>query len=291
MIETLAMQWGADTVASRSVTPILAPFISSSELWSYVQLLGANETVHADTYSEVIRMSFDNPDEVLTQILEMKQSFARIEDIAKVFEEAYIASHKYALGMIEYDQDVYNIVYKVWVALLMLERIEFIASFAITFTICESGVFTPIGDAVQLIARDELESHAATDMLILNIENQTERGKTAKKMLEGEIIDLFHAVVDAELQNVDYIFRNGRVLAGTNADIVKKWVLFNAKHVAKFLEIETKYTFPAHNPMPSMNQWLDVNKIQGAPQEGIKNPYKAGIITRDDVNASFVIDF
>ena len=34
MIKTLAWQWEADSVASRAIAPVLAPFITSSELWA-----------------------------------------------------------------------------------------------------------------------------------------------------------------------------------------------------------------------------------------------------------------
>lgn len=34
MIENLALQWGADSIASRSIAPLFAPFITNSELWA-----------------------------------------------------------------------------------------------------------------------------------------------------------------------------------------------------------------------------------------------------------------
>ena len=49
---------------------------------------------------------------------------------------------------------------KTTIILLFLERLQFMASFAVTFTICSTGLFQSIGTAVQKICQDELEIHA-----------------------------------------------------------------------------------------------------------------------------------
>lgn len=162
MIKTLAWQWEADSVASRAIAPVLAPFISSPELWACWQRISDNEVIHAATYSEIVRMSFDNPSEVLSEILSIKESVNRLETVGKVLEDLYITSHKYALGQVGNNQETYDILYKGIIALLMLERIQFMASFAITFTIADAGWFQPIGTIVKKIAQDELEIHCFT---------------------------------------------------------------------------------------------------------------------------------
>ena len=133
MIKTLAWQWEADSVASRSIAPVFAPFISSSELWAAWQRISDNEVIHAAAYSEIVRMSFDNPSEVLEDVLSIQESLTRLESVSKSFKDLYVASHKYALGLIDSDQETYNTLYKGIIALLLLERIQFMSSFAITF--------------------------------------------------------------------------------------------------------------------------------------------------------------
>ena len=98
MIYNLAYQWEADTVASKSIVPILAPFITNSELWGVTLAIGANEYLHGLTYSEIVRNSFDNPDEVFNEILSITESFHRLEKMAQVFGEVYTVSHRYALS-------------------------------------------------------------------------------------------------------------------------------------------------------------------------------------------------
>lgn len=291
MIRTLAWQWEADSVASRSIITVLAPFISSSELWAAWQRISDNEVVHAATYSEIVRMSFDDPNKVLKDILEVKESLSRLETVGKVFGDAHALSHRYALGLIENDQELYNSVYVTVATLLMLERIQFMASFAITFTICGSGLFQPIGKAVQKIAQDELEVHSELDKEVLRTERKTARGKVAHEQTADQIKSIFEEIVNSECAWVDYLFSNGRSLVGTNADIVKNWVLYNARTVADFLNIQTDIKLPRINPMPSMENWLNMNKTQAAPQEQDLAAYKVGAVVRDDDGAEFDVDF
>ena len=291
MIKTLAWQWEADSVASRSIAPVFAPFISSSELWAAWQRISDNEVIHAAAYSEIVRMSFDNPSEVLTDVLSIQESIARLESVAKSFEDLYTASHKYAIREIEADQTTYNKLYKGIVALLLLERIQFMSSFAITFTIVDSGWFQPIGAIVKKIAQDELEVHCELDKEVLNVEHKTEKGSIAREETKDDVLKMFNEVVEGELAFVDYLFSEGRSLVGTNPDIVKQWVLFNAKDVANFLNLETKYVFPKTNPMPHLEMWLNMNKQQAAPQEQDVVAYKVGIIVDDAGEDSIDADF
>jgi ribonucleoside-diphosphate reductase beta chain len=175
--------------------------------------------------------------------------------------------------------------------LLMLERVQFMASFAITFTICGTGLFQPIGKAVQKIAQDELEVHSELDKEVLRTERKTTRGKIAHEQTADKFKEIFEAVVESECKWVDYLFSNGRSLIGTNADIIKGWILYNARSVSDFMNIDTELKMPRINPMPSMEKWLDMNKSQAAPQEQDLAAYKVGAIIRDDNNAKFNVDF
>src|SRR5690625_7422729 len=78
-----------------------------------------------------------------------RSSDLRLERVVKAFDEAFTASHQYALGQIPNNQETYNKVFMMVVALYCMERIQFLASFAVTFAICDTGMFQPIGKAVQ----------------------------------------------------------------------------------------------------------------------------------------------
>jgi len=290
MIKTLAWQWEADSVASRAIAPVLAPFITDSSLWAAWQRISDNEVVHAATYSEIVRMSFDNPEQVLSSVLEEQESIKRMSSVNKIFDELYTASHQYALGQITADE-AYDKVFMGVVALLLLERLQFVSSFAITFTICSSNWFQAIGKAVQKIAQDELEVHAKLDKEVLKIELATERGKHSFIRNKELISKLAHDILQTELDWTEHLFSEGRELVGANEHLVKQWVLFNARDVFKFLDIETEIKFPSKNPMPNLENWLNISAVQAAPQEENNNQYKVNTVIRDDDNSSFDVDF
>lgn len=291
MIKTLAWQWEADSVASRAIITIMAPFITSSELWAAWQRISDNEVIHAATYSEIVRMSFDDPNKVLDTILSVKESLVRLDTVASVFNTTYEMAHRYSLGEIENDQELYNQVYLTVATLLMLERIQFMASFAITFTICGSGLFQSIGKAVQKIAQDELEVHSELDKEIIKVEKKTARGKIAHEAMAPRIKEVFEEVVRSECEWVEYLFADGKSLVGANEELLKNWVLFNARNVSDFLNIDTDFKMPRLNPMPSMEKWLNMNKTQAAPQEQDVAAYKIGAVFHDDANVVFDVDF
>lgn len=291
MIKTLAWQWEADSIASRTIAPVVANFITSSELWAAWSEISNNENVHAATYSEIVRMSFDNPDEVLGEVLKVKESLSRLEKVSSVFSQAYKASHEYALGLIPNDQDTYNKIFMFTVALLVLERIQFMSSFAVTFAICDTGLFQPIGKAVQKIAQDELEEHVQLDKVVLDIEMKTERGKIAYEQCKGDIKKLIDEVVHSENEWIEYLYSSGDELVGVSKELLKDWMLFCAKDVYHFLKIDPSQKLPRSNPLKFMEHWLDISKTQPSPQEQDNAQYKVGIIRRTDEGKKFHVDF
>lgn len=292
MIKTLAWQWEADSVASRSILPIMAPFISSTELFECWAEITKNECVHSATYSEIVRSSFDNPNEVLKEVLEIKEALSRLSTVAKAMAFVYDISHKVALGMISKDSDqAYEAAILATVALLCLERIQFMSSFAVTFAICDTGLFNSIGKAVQKIAQDELEIHVALDKEVIRIESKTDRYQRIYPNIKDIIQKMVDEVVQGELDWVTYLFSDGDELVGVSEELLKQWSLFNAKDVYKFLKLESPYELPKQNPLKFMEKWLDISKTQPSPQEEDNGQYKLNSVRRDDDNTTFDVDF
>lgn len=292
MIKTLAWQWEADSVASRAIAPVLAPFITSSELWAAWQRISDNEVVHAATYSEIVRNSFDDPAVILDEILRVQQAHERLECVSRAFAEGYEASHKYAIGLLPNDQATYNAVFMTVIALFCMERIQFMASFAVTFAICDAGLFQPIGKAIQKIAQDELEIHAELDRAVLLNELGTERGKTAFAQCREQIERMIEEVIDSELRWIDYLFSEGRELVGMNAERLSAWTLYCARDVYQTLNLSTdKHALPAVNPLKFMEKWLNISGTQASPQEQDIAAYKVGVMRRTDKDLVFDDDF
>lgn len=290
MIRTLAWQWEADSVACTSLIPIVAPFVTSTELWVTWQRVADQEGIHSLAYSEMVRNSFDNPAEVLQDILSVKESLGRVTTVAEVFGSVYKTSVALADGRIQKDQAAYNDIYLFVVALYCLERIQFIASFAVTFAVANTGQFVPFGKAVQKICQDEFETHQLLDRAILDYESMTSYGQTARIQNKEKIETLVKEVIDTELSWVDYLLSEGRELVGMTPNLLKGWVLYNAKEVLDYFQIEHSYDIPTKNPIPFVEDWIDINRIQASPQQEKNAQYMLGMVTDDIPDGVIDID-
>jgi ribonucleoside-diphosphate reductase beta chain len=187
--------------------------------------------------------------------------------------------------------ELYDSIFLMYCALLMLERVQFTGSFGVTFTIAATGLFQAIGKAVQKICQDELEIHAKADKEVLKIELKTARGQASYKRQLPKIKQLFEEVLQSEFTFIDYMFSEGRSLTGATAATMKQWVLFNARDVDKFLDLNSDYVFPTKNPCPHLEDWVNIGNVQAAPQEEVNNAYKVNTIVNDDSGKTFEVDF
>ena len=290
MIKTLAFQWEADSIASR-ISPIAGCFVTSSELWAAWQRISDNETVHGLTYSEIVRGSFKNPRDIISEILKVEESFSRLGVVHERLNKITKAAHLYAAGEIPNDQEMYNHCFMFAVTMLILERIQFMSSFAVTFAICNTGLFGQIGKAVQKIAQDELEIHCELDKMVIANELKTERGMIAFEQCKEEIVEMIEEVRNQEHTWIDYLFSEGRSLVGINEDLLKKWSDFNCGFVVRFLKVDVDFKCPRDNPLKFMNNWLDISSQQASPQEEPNNQYKVNVIKRDDAGKTYDLDF
>jgi ribonucleoside-diphosphate reductase beta chain len=291
MIKTLAWQWEADSIFSRAIAPVFAPFITNSELWAAWLKVTSIEVVHSINYSEIVRNSFRNPKDVLDEILSVQESHGRIDSVAKVFEDGYEASHLYALGKIENDQDLYDKFMLMVLALYLGERVQFMSSFAITFAICETGLFQAVGKSIQKICQDEFEVHAQLDKVVFKHELQTERGKLFRERNNDIINKLICDVIESEFTWTNYLFSEGRSIIGLNEDILKQWVLYCSGDVIRTLKAEVDYTIPKKNPLKYMEHWINIGLIQPSPQEQDVAMYALNNMVRDDSEVEFDVDF
>jgi ribonucleoside-diphosphate reductase beta chain len=288
----LAWQWEADSTASHSIIPIIAPFTPNTTVWVGWLRITDNESIHGLTYSEIVRNSFINPSTILAEVLAVKESLSRLHEVGAIFANAKSVGLRLQTGELSRNSDeAYEAIFMFTVAMFVLERIQFMASFAITFAIVDTGLFQPIGKAVQKIAQDELEVHCRWDMAILTHEMSTPRGQAAFKRLSPKILGLVQAVERSEVNWVDYMFSNGRELLGMNAKLLKAWVYFNSAAVRTFFNFELAVETPGTNPLRFMENWLDISKTQSSPQEQDNGQYRMNTMRRTDDDVEFDVDF
>ena len=284
MLLNLSFQFVLDSVASRAIAPLFAPFVTNSELWAALMENSNMEVIHALSYSEIVRQCVANPTDVFKLSVQNEKTIQRAVKVVNVFDELQKAGAEYTLGIRKNDQSTYNIVFKGLVALYVLERLQFMSSFAATFAVVEQGYFQSIGKMVQKIMLDEIFCHYTTDALALKIELSTERGKVAMQECKEEILEMIAEVRHQERQWSDYLFSEGRSIVGLNPLLLNEWVDYNAQSVYDGLGLSDSIPFERvkQNPLKWMDNWVEIDKFQNAQQESDGNNYALNVV-KDDV--------
>lgn len=281
MILNLAFQWELDSVASRAIAPLFAPFITNSEAWAGMMENSNLEVIHALTYSDIVRLCIRNPNDIFEMVMKTKDFHNRAIDVVNLFDDLERVGAEYKLGLRKNDQETYNIVFKAMFALYVLERLQFMNSFAATFAIVEQGWFQSIGKAVQKIMLDEIACHAEYDSTVLHIEMKTERGKIAYEQLKSELCEIVENVVTREKEwNHNFLFADGRSIVGLTPELLDGWVDENAQAIYSDMKLENPRK-KVKNVLPWMKNWIDIDKFQNANQEADGNNYALNVIKDD----------
>lgn len=256
MVKTILWQHLADSIASRSITGILLENVSNSDLENWYNAVALFESIHARTYSHIIKQTFVDPNDALREGYKNFSVVQRSDVLRNVFDD---------LGNLPHDapkKERREKLYVALAALYMLEAVNFMSSFAITFGIAELGVFQGIAKLVILIARDEI-LHAKGGMEILKIEFS--KNPKEYENIKPKIQEVFDTILEQESEWTKYLFSEGREILGLSADNVLEYVKFRAGPVAKTLGLE--FEAPEKSPLPYMDRYLDSSKVQVAAQE------------------------
>jgi len=266
MLLNLAYQWELDSVASRSIAPLFAPFISNSEYWQMISKQSENENLHSLTYSEIIRNCIADPAEIFDMVMHNKEVINRGSRVSKVFSELKEIGAKYTLKLIS-KEEALPYVLKGVCTLYALERIEFMSSFACTFALGEQQLFIGAARLVQKIAEDE-QIHTVMGKETAKIIKSNMLWDSMLSLYEDEIKEVIDDILAAEYQWNKYIFSEGRSIVGLTTDLLTLWTQYNAQQVYDTLGFELPFERVLENPLPWMDEWLDINLTQNANQEG-----------------------
>ena len=282
MLKTLAFQWELDSVASRSIAPLLAPFVSNSELWLMLVKQSEIENLHALTYSEIIRQCIADPKMVFDEVLKNDNILDRSNAVVAVFDQLEEIGIHYqkSKNTSGYNETLRPIILKTMITLYCLERIQFMSSFAVTFALAEQNIFQGIAKLVQKIAQDE-QVHCMMDEAVLRILFGETEWIDSFNDHKLEISTIIKDIIDQELSWNKYLFSEGRNIVGLNRQLLDEWVLYNAQDVYDFLGIESDFNFIKTNPLTWMDNWLDLNKTQNANQEADNNNYSLNTVLND----------
>lgn len=285
MLFNLIYQTAADSVASRSIAPVLQQVITNSELNAAVCILQSQEVLHASSYSFAIRNCFDDPQGVIKEAEKLVQAHSRLETIAGVFEEARVASFEYSLGR-RTKEETYPKIMNMVVALFALEAIQFINSFAITGAFYEASLFKSVGAMVKRIMTDET-NHATLDKMIIQHELKTEIGQKWLADHAEDIKQIIDEVVQSERDWTKFIFSDGRQVPGLNEALVNHYINFISQNVYSTLKIKHDWKTIREIPLPYMLRYGNLSNEQASPQEQAERgagSYLIGRVVDDGVD-------
>jgi len=283
MVKTISWQHLADSVASKSVSGLLMRHVTNSELEGLLNAWSFFETIHARTYSHIVKQTVVNPNQVLRDTYNNMDILSRSGAIVEAFNQLE------ALPVDASIEEKRKAIALGFAALFSLEAIAFMSSFAVTFAIAETGIFQGIGQLVTLIARDEV-LHTRMDYAILNILKQSPEWVETFTELAPQIKGVLDAITQQELNNANYLFSEGRQVIGLTAELLQEYTLFMARPLYLALGVPFDFEVIEKNPCPYMDKYIDSSKIQVAPQELQITSYKIGSV-KDDTDGLDFDDF
>ena len=277
----LTYQFEIDSLLSETYCTLLAPFVTDSQYADMLSIIQYNEGLHAKSYLFTIRKVFPDPNEIFDLIERIGEVQERSEVTFKCLSDLKEAGAKYVLGMVENNQELFNIVFKGIFSFYILEKFNFMSSFATTFIIPEAfnGLMMNSSKQVQKIAQDELIHWQAGEYVIKKLISDDPRGKIAFEQCREELIQILEESLQAEYRWSDFILSEGREVVGLNSKLLKDYVLWNMNETKRTLGL---YDGPKEEmPLKFMQQWLDLDSVQHAMQESSSNNYLLNTVVND----------
>lgn len=283
----IAYQFEIDSLLSENYANLLAPFVTDSQYSDMLSIIQYNEGLHYRSYLFIIRKIFPEPNEIFDLVHQTKAIQDRSETTFKVIQELKEAGAKYTLDLIPNDQELFNIVFKGIFAFYILERFNFMSSFATTFIVPEAynGLLMNSAKTVLKIALDELIHWRAGEYVLTELIKNDPRASVTLKEHKNELMNIINEAAKAEIKWSDFILSEGREIVGLNSNLLREYVDWNLKHTMKTIGFSDEDPGPI--PLKYMETWLDIDSVQHAQQEGTNNNYLLNTITNDIEDEDF----
>ena len=300
-ISNLKYQTLLDSIQGRSPNIAFLPILSLPELETWVETWSFFETIHSRSYTHILRNLFGDPSSIFNDIVENEEIKKRAADISRYYDDLIFATQLWQTlgeGQHTVHGQTYNITLRELKKKLFLcmnsvnalEAIRFYVSFACTFAFAERELMEGNSKIIRLIARDE-NLHLTSTQHIINL---WAKGKDDPEMVEiaeeckEEATEIFLNAVRQEKEWASYLFQQGSMI-GLNKEILCQYVEFIANHRMSAIGLGQPFAIKS-NPLPWMNNYLNSDNVQVAPQESEISSYLVGQID-SEVNADDFGDF
>lgn len=288
-ISNLKYQTLLDSIQGRSPNVALLPLVSIPELETWIETWAFSETIHARSYTHIIRNIVNDPSVVFDDIVANEQILARAQDIAGYYDDLIRMSslwHQFGEGTHDLSgikvtvnlRDLKKQLYLCLMSVNALEAIRFYVSFACSFAFAERELMEGNAKIIRLIARDEA-LHLTGTQHILNIMQDGRDDPDMRDIAvecKQECYDLFVKAAEQEKEWAEYLFQGGSMI-GLNKEILCQYIEYITNIRMKAVGLDLPFAGRS-NPIPWINSWLVSDNVQVAPQEVEVSSYLVGQI-------------
>lgn len=298
-ISNLKYQTLLDSIQGRGPNVCLLPIVSLPELETWIETWSFSETIHSRSYTHIIRNIVNDPSIVFDDVVENKEIQKRAADVSKHYDNLIEMGNWYNLvgegthvlngKTIHVSlREIKKLIYLCVMSVNILEAIRFYVSFACSFAFAERKVMEGNAKIIKMVSRDESLHMAGTQhiLALLSSGKDDPEMKEIAEECEAQCIEMFLASAEQEKQWAEYLFKDGSMI-GLNKEILCQYVEYITNVRMEAIGLPRGYPDSSTNPIPWINDWLNSDNIQVAPQESEITSYLVGQIDSEVGNTDF----
>jgi ribonucleoside-diphosphate reductase beta chain len=284
-----------DSIQGRGPSSVLLPICTNPELEMAITTWDFFEScIHAASYSYIIKNVYTNPSEIFDKLKENTEILKCADSISAYYDKLAVMNAKYVLYKsgenVEYnDYEHKKALYMCLVAINGLEAIRFYVAFATFFSFAENDMLQGTAKILQMIARDESLHVGLTTFQLDNLRLEDPDYEKIYQESYQEIADIYNEIVIQERDWGIYIMSKGSLI-GLNEAMLTEYMYYLGRQKMRqfgFLEDDMKFPVVKSNPLPWMDNWLNLSKTQSASQEIEQINYRAGAVDLNDSELDF----
>lgn len=292
--ETLLRATMLDSIQGRAPSTILGPICTNPELELAITTWDFFETIHSKSYSYIIKNVYTNPTEIFDKLKENTEILKCADSISEYYDKLAVMNAKYTLHCngekVGYDAYEHKkALYMCLVAINGLEAIRFYVAFATFFSFGENDIMQGTAKILQMIARDESFHVGLTTYQINQLKREDPDYEKIHNENLSEVVKIYNDIILQERDWGVYIMSKGSLI-GLNESMLTEYMYYLGRQkMRQFGFDEEMMDFPIvkSNPLPWMDNWLNLSKTQSASQEIEQISYRAGAIDLNDSDLEF----
>ena len=297
-ISNLKYQILLDSVQGRAPSLALAPVSSLPELETWINTWNFSETIHSQSYTHIIRNIVTDPGVIFDTIVVNEEILKRADSVSRYYDDLIKYTELYNLlgegvHRLNGEDVVVDLkclkkkLYLCLVCVNILEGIRFYVSFACSFAFAERKLMVGNAKVISLVCRDEALHLTGTQHIINLLSRGADDQDFARiaKECTKEVEKLFEDAAQQEKDWADYLFKDGSMI-GLNREILHRYIEYITNERAKAISVKLPFEV-TKNPIPWINQWLQSDNVQVAPQELEITSYLVGQIDSNILETDF----